>query len=288
MATPLEWAGQVQGPGPVSDSPEPGAHRPRASLEDVAASLGTAVWRGDELASAPLRTTPTGFAELDRELPGAGWPSHALTELLQAQPATAEWRLLAPAMKQVMAEGGQVVMVGPPRQPHLPGLRAEGLDEKLLVWIRAETASERLWCTEQLVKSGACGLVVSWLAQARPEQIRRLHVCAQACEGPVFVCRPLAALREPSAAPLRLSVHVEADWQLRVELLKRRGGALERPLVLPSVPAGLEPLITPRIRRPSDILQRRRQGRPVKVPSRSTDVVGSSSPQSGALRIASE
>ena len=28
-----------------------------------------------------------------------------------------------------------------------------------------------------------------------------MQVCAQGCEGPVFLCRPLAAEHEPSSAP---------------------------------------------------------------------------------------
>lgn len=65
--------------------------------------------------------------------------------------------------------------------------------------------AERLWKTEQLVNSNACGALLSWLPQARPEQLRRLQVCAQACDDPVFLMRPEAARFEasPSPAPLR-------------------------------------------------------------------------------------
>ena len=89
--------------------------------------------------------------------------------------------------------GGRVVVVGPPKTPHVPGLHHAGIDEKHLVWIQADTPAERVWCTEQLVKSGACGALVAWLPQARPEQIRRLQVCAQACDGPVERIEPLEA-----------------------------------------------------------------------------------------------
>ena len=105
----------------------------------------------------------------------------------------------------------------------MPDLRHIGLDERQLVWIQAETPAERLWVTEQLVKANAVGLLLSWLPQARQEQIRRLQVCAQACEGPVFLCRPAAAEHEPSAAPLRVQLRFGLDWELHIHLLKRKG-----------------------------------------------------------------
>ena len=41
--------------------------------------------RGDAFAVAPAPTFATGFARLDAELPGGGWPRGALTELLPEQ-----------------------------------------------------------------------------------------------------------------------------------------------------------------------------------------------------------
>src|SRR5438552_2140845 len=134
---------------------------------------------------------------------------------------------------------------GPPKSPHLPGLKYAGLDERHLVWIQADAPAERLWVTEQLIKTNAAGLLVSWLPQARQEQIRRLQVCAQACDGPVFLCRPMAAEHEPSAAPLRVQLRFGLDWELYVHLLKRKGPTHEGDITLSSVPGGLESIITP-------------------------------------------
>jgi protein ImuA len=221
-----------------------------------------AIWRGSELGSAVQNTLPSGFQALDAQLPGGGWPCQSLTELLQPQPAVAEWRLLGPAIRQVVDQGRQVVVVGPPRMPHLPGLRHAGLDERQFVWIQADTPAERLWVTEQLVKANACGLLVAWLPQARQEQTRRLQVCAQGCDAPVFLCRPMQAEHEPSAAPLRLKLRFDLDWQLQVEILKRKGPVHEGAIALPSVPAGLAPLLTPRLALPSNLIAaRRRHGR---------------------------
>lgn len=209
------------------------------------------VWRGSDLGSSSAAVQPTGWAPLDHALPGGGWPAGTLTELLTLQPATLEWRLLGPALKAVAAQGREIVLIAPPRQPFLPGLQQLGLDERRLVWIQADPPAERLWAAEQMIKSNACGAIIAWLPQVRPESVRRLQVCAQSGDALVFACRPEAARHESSAAPLRVLAHPDMDWALRVHIIKRRGPTLDEPLALPSIPAGLADIITPRLRQPS-------------------------------------
>jgi protein ImuA len=168
-----------------------------------------------------------------------------------------EWRLLGPALRQVVANGGQVVVIAPPKTPHLPGLLHEGLDQRHLVWIQADTPAQRLWVTEQLIRAGSAGAVVSWLPQARPDQIRRLQVGAQGCNGLAFLCRPEAAQHEASAAPLRVHAALDLDWQLKVQVFKRRGTAHDGHVHLPSVPGGLAAVLTPRLLRPSTFIRSR-------------------------------
>lgn len=209
----------------------------------------SAVWRADQLGAALQRIWPSGFAMLDAELPGGGWPGHGLTELLSPCGSGFEWRLLGPLLARLVAEGRDTLLVGPPHVPHMPGLQAQGLSARHLVWVRADTVAERLWCTEQLIKANPGGAVLAWLPQARPAQLRRLQVHAAACETPVFICRPWRAASESSAAPLRLGVEVSADapWVLSLDLLKRKGPPLGRRLHLPAVPAALVPVLPPRL-----------------------------------------
>lgn len=223
---------------------------PRALPPAVAAAL----WRADQLGSPVAATQSSGFEALDAVLPGGGWPGHGVTEILSAQSGSLEWRLLGPLLRRVCAAGRSVVLVGPPRPPHPPGLRLEGIPEQQLVWVQADTPAERLWATEQLVKAQACGALIAWLPQVRAEQVRRLQVLAAGCAAPVFLCRPATAARESSAAPLRLLARVGADWALLVNVFKRKGPPLETTLHLPSVPGGLQALMTPRLRFPSRLI----------------------------------
>lgn len=248
MPPALDWPDSESSPTPTAKQPLPPGQLPPA--------VEAAIWRGNEVGHAVASVCTSGWDTFDAELPGGGWPCGSVSEVLAAQPSVLEWRLLGPTLKQVVSQGGQVVVIGPPRHPHLPGLLHEGMDERQLVWIQAELPAERLWVTEQLVKSNSAGAIVAWLTQARQEQLRRLQVCAQGCEAPVFLCRPEAARHEASPAPLRVHASVGLDWELNVSVFKRRGPVHGGVLVLPSVPGGLTSVLTPRLRKPSRLISR--------------------------------
>lgn len=280
MSAVLSWA--ADDGLPAQSFVHASRSRPRRSAPgELPPEVEQAVWRGSDLGHASGTVVSSGFAALDAELPGGGWPTRGLTEVLSPQPSVLEWRLIGPALQGIVAAGGHIVVIGPPKTPHLPGLRHCGIDERHLVWVQADAPAERLWCTEQLIKSGACGAIVSWLPQARPEQIRRLQVCAQSCEGPVFLFRPAAAQHEASAAPLRVFTTFGIDWALQVQVLKRRGPAHDGVVTLPSVPGGLQTILTPRLLRPSQLLAAR------TLPREPVHALGSNAPAAAPRRSAS-
>ena len=218
-------------------------------------SVSSAIWRGTEVGQASQSVVFSGFETLDAQLPGGGWPCNAITELLQPQPSLCEWRLLSPALAGLVATGGQILLVGPPKRPHAPGLLKLGITEKNLVWIAADTPAERLWTTEQLVKANPRGgAILSWLPQARAEQLRRLQVHAQSCDCPVFLFRPEAAQLDASPAPLRVLASLGTDWQLQVQILKRKGALMDGAIAIPSIPGTLASVFTPRLMRPSQLI----------------------------------
>lgn len=210
--------------------------------------VAAAVWRGSEVGGGAARTVSTGFGALDDQLPGGGWPTHSLTELLLPQATLCEWRLLGPALPSFMESAGRLYLIAPPKPPHAAGLAQLGVPADRLVWIRAASPADRLWVTEQIVKSDPAGAVLSWLPQARPEQIRRLQVHAQSCDAPVFLFRPAASLHEASPAPLRVSVALAGGWELEVRIPKRRGASLDAPLLLAAVPGNLAAVLPPRLK----------------------------------------
>ncbi len=232
-----------------------------ASLQGLSAQ--GRVWRAHSLGQTTAAVLPSGFAALDAELPGGGWPMQAVTELLTPQAGVLEWRLLAPALhawwaaqatpnqaapgrgrRAARAEPARrtLLLINPPHTPHLPGLLGLGMQAPALVWVATATPAQALWTAEQAIKSRVA--VLAWLPEARPEQLRRLQVHAQSSDAPAFLVRPEHAAQQPSAAPLRLAVRPGEGWALDVHLLKRRGPAHEGWLKLPAVPSAVEPLLT--------------------------------------------
>ena len=213
------------------------------------ARVAEAVWRGTEVGASKRRTIPTGFESLDKVLPGCGWPTGCISEVLQAQAAVCEWRLLSRALTSLLTEKGSCLyLVAPPKQPHAMGLMQLGVRPEQLVWVDAKGPADRLWITEQLVKAKPVGAVLAWLPQARAEQIRRLQVHAHSCDVPVFLFRPETALRDASPAPLRLLVKPGPGWQIDVQVSKRRGSAVDEVLHLSAMPRSLDIVIPPRLR----------------------------------------
>ena len=109
-------------------SPSPGPATPRHfDIARLPGRVASAIWRGSELGSSQDEVVESGFAALDAELPGGGWPRRALIEVLQPQPTLCEWRLLGASLRRVLDAGGQLLLVSPPKHPHLPGLVQHGL-----------------------------------------------------------------------------------------------------------------------------------------------------------------
>ena len=155
-----------------------------AALDAVAraarlAELHPSLWRASQIGGAAQRTTASGFAALDAQLPGGGWPHGTLTELLLAQAGVGELRLLAPALAALApgpadaAPGG--VAAGGGRRS-----RAAGSDEGRCVMLFDPPAGLSAWALVQCGLSSRHWLVVRARAgqaaapQASPRGANRL------------------------------------------------------------------------------------------------------------------
>lgn len=200
----------------------------------MSAALPAAVWRASQLGHAGIDAVSSGFPALDAELPGAGWPSGMLTELIGRESGIGELRLLVPLLRQLTRERRFVVLLAPPLLPYAPALASHGIDLDYLLVVQAPNAADRLWAVEQTLKSAAFGALLAWLPQerTRPEHLRRMQSAAQPAAGPVFLFRPLAAQFEASPAPLRLLLLPRPDQRLSVQILKRRGPVMADPILI--------------------------------------------------------
>ena len=212
-------------------------------------TLHPALWRAHQLGSGRTQAVASGFAPLDAELPGGGWPRAAITELLLSHAGIGELRLLAPALRQVVQAGRVVMLFDPPWPLCAPGWQQLGMavEQWVVVQARARVRApvrellphaDVLWALEQALKSGHVGAILAWLpARLRADVLRRLQLAAQAHNGPAFLLRDLSAQMRPSPAPLRLALQPAGVDRLAVRVLKRRGPALLQVLhlALPAV-----------------------------------------------------
>ena len=208
----------------------------RICVESIArlrtSGRGAALWQGDQLALPALPSCPSGYVELDSQLPGGGWPTGGLTELLLPQAGSGEIQLLAPALRRLATR--ELVWVAPPHPPYAPALAALGLPIERLIWVRlTEDAGEY---------SLGRGAGAAFGGRRRRLVVEPVGLAGHACaaciwaaqEGstPLFAFRPSECRQQSSPAPLRLAIEPAADAGLRVHLLKRRGPSLAQPLLL--------------------------------------------------------
>jgi protein ImuA len=192
--------------------------------------LHPSLWRASQLARSSTRCVDTGHAALSAQLPGGGWPTGALVDLLLQQPGIGELRLLRPALAEVARR--RVVLLQPPHPPQALAMAALGVPPADLIWLRAGQTADALWAAEQVLRSGSCGALLFWQNHMRADSLRRLHLAAQAGETLFFLMRPLAASQDASPAPLRLALRPQAGG-IEIDFVKRRGPQRDASLFLP-------------------------------------------------------
>ncbi|WP_194727207.1 translesion DNA synthesis-associated protein ImuA [Noviherbaspirillum malthae] len=200
----------------------------------LADSLRDSLWRGDALGRVRVSTVSSGYPSLDAELPGQGWNTSALTEILWGQQGGGEFRILAPALKALSQTGKAIVLLGSPHDLIAPALDQLGIDVRNVLIVNAEKPADRLWTAEQILKSGSAGALISWNPTAKAEHLRRLQVAAASADGLTFILRPANTRLEASPAPLRLQCDPAPFGQLSVDVFKRRGPSAASPVLLPA------------------------------------------------------
>lgn len=205
------------------------------TFERAQLAVHPAIWRGAELARVGTPSISTGFAQLDAELPGGGWPVGALTELMPAHEGIGELRILGPALAALSDKGLRLAWIAPPYPPYAPALSAAGIDTARLLIVKTRSEKDALWAAEQALASNACGAVLAWPQSARYSELRRLALAAESGRALAVLFRPPEAARESSPAALRIAL-ATANGDLAASILKRRGAPLAQPVLLPAMP----------------------------------------------------
>ncbi|MDA8362464.1 MAG: translesion DNA synthesis-associated protein ImuA [Gammaproteobacteria bacterium] len=199
------------------------------SLQDL--MLGAEVWRAGA-ASDFARGLPSGFPQLDALLPGNGWPSGMLTEILIPCLGIGELQLLLPALARLSHGRRWIAFIAPPHVLYAPALAAAQVDLSRVLLVHPRATADGLWAVEQSLRAGTCGAVLAWPAATDTRALRRLQLAAEAGRswGVLFRSGQPAAT-EGSPAALRLQL-VPTPGGVDVYILKRRGGWPVGPVTL--------------------------------------------------------
>lgn len=188
-----------------------------------------AVWRGSEYARV-TPGVPTGFAELDAQLPGSGWPTGAITEIYAERTGVGEVQLTMPAAARLTQAGRWLTLIAPLHVPYAPALAAHGVRLERLLLVETRTAEDNLWACEQALRASCCGAVLLWQDHVHERSLRRLQLAAESGGGSLFLFR---SARVAPATPAALRLHVSRfESRTIVRVLKRRGGGLPAPITL--------------------------------------------------------
>ena len=203
------------------------------------------VWRGSDWHAGHVdQTWPSGYAALDAELPGGGWPGNALVQIQQAAHSHAEWALLLPALaqqaRQAQQQGGKLVLVAPPYLPFTPALQAAGIAPQRLCCVPqlpGRSAQDLAWACEQALHCRDVLAVLAWLPELPVATLRRLQLAAASHGRPLWLWQGAQAGQmgqhsTPAALRLRLERSPQDAAGLQIQILKRRGPALDRPVQL--------------------------------------------------------
>jgi hypothetical protein len=196
------------------------------------------VWRGrSRMAQAPVPGLASGYPELDRYLPGGGWPRHALMEILLEHHGMGELQLVMPALARLGREGkgssapvqdaGWIAWIAPPFQPYPPALLQWGIELSRMLVVHPRRGIDTLWAAGEALSSGNCAAVLLWPDGANHRMndtaSRRLQLAAEKGQSWAIAFRDGKARSENSAAALRLEL-MQGAQGTDVLILKSRGG----------------------------------------------------------------
>jgi len=200
--------------------------REASTLADILADAR--VWKLKDASAAPARPVwSTGRPLLDACLPGGGWPTASLIEVLLETTGLGEIQLFLPALvecqRNTEGEAPWLVWIAPPHEPYAPALAQQGIELARLLVIRPASATEALWAAEQTLSSGVCAAVLLWLQGTDDRWLRRLKLAAEEGGALGVLFRPERHRFESSPASLRLLM-TQGEHEAQLELIKVQGG----------------------------------------------------------------
>ena len=185
------------------------------------------LWRGCDMAGQGFHGIGTGYHELDDILPGRGWPSSGLVEVIARHSGMGELQLLIPLMQSVIKQGKWILCVAPPYLLNAPALTQAGIDIGQILIVKQDTpCKDALWSMEKAMQTENCGLVLAWQNWLPGKVLRRLQLAAEVGDTLAVLFKHNDSKYSPSSLRLQIkgSVTDNRDFsRAEVTVIKARG-----------------------------------------------------------------
>ncbi|MDX3905410.1 MAG: hypothetical protein QHC78_06955 [Pigmentiphaga sp.] len=164
----------------------------------------------------------SGFPALDAELPQAGWPVGALTEILVPRVGHGELNVLGPLLQRLTRAGRTVVLLVPPYLSYAPALIQHGVALECVKVVRtSRPLDDGLGQIEPALQEGRFGALVALLPPDRDAQsenmARRLQMAARLAGCPAFLFHTCSTPDTTSASQLRLLADMTQPGRIRLQ-----------------------------------------------------------------------
>ncbi len=197
------------------------------------------IWRASNPKPKLSANIPSGYAELDKQLPLGGWPTNQLLELLTQETGIGELKLLLPGLNHLLEENLWLAWINPPYRPYAPALINYDNILSKSIFITPKTEKDSLWAIEQCLSSIACGAVLFWPSkQVGYARLRRFALAAKQNHTLGIFFRDATWQNTSSPAHMRLSLqtltgpntnmNANTKRQLTLNLLKCSDGYIQR------------------------------------------------------------
>ena len=184
--------------------------------------------------SAKGRTIRCGLSAIDELLPGGGFSSGMIHEVLSQTDTPS---LILPALvARAAARFGWIAWLDVARELFPPALEALGIPLHRLLVLRPANRADELWAVAECLKCNGISGCIAALPQLSRIQARRLQLAAESGGGIGLVLRPAHAISWPYAAATRWLIKPAQGERMiqrcSVELIHGHGGRIGQSVLL--------------------------------------------------------
>ena len=178
----------------------------------------------EEVQKGDYQNISSGHKNLDLELPNGAWPQSCLIEMLSKETTASEMLLLIPTLKKIASQNKYLIMLAPPYLPYIPTFQSFGIREELILVVKTNKVTEKLWVIEQSIRNNSFGALLAWVKEPCTfEKLRKIQLLAKKGNGLNFIFRSLSAKNISSPSPLRIAVYSQKYPLIKLDIIKRRG-----------------------------------------------------------------